>query len=480
MEMRLGDRTVVRENEPENAPNLVGNSIHEGIATSGDGVYIVHPTVGIDKEKLHELKQITVTPRNMDESFTIETDILNIDITGSDAARWLPEWSGRLVFVPYVQGDDRAKLITPTTLARKHPKTWEYFTESSVLKTLSEESKERRELHARLAAEFNIIDEQGTKTAYRQVDLSASQYRELSSSLRSDPEAVLQMDTDLWWYRYMYRKNIEMLPEPKVLTGDLVQYNRLSFDDAGIMAPHNVNVYAIILPREDRHAVAAVLNSSLVEFFHKQHSRVHRGKAYRYIEDHTSQWPLVRPSDDEREQLGSNVGDILRLKGLEIKIPQFPGPYIAEAREAGQEFVTLTYTPSSSYQASPSINSDLTGGRVVELRDGHIDDSIINEGQGQIAEYVKETLDDRELTQNEAESIPVPLNTRIVDAALEELENDRDELATNDIETIEADINDIVFGLYGIKDEGERAMIRRSNRQHEIVQPIKPDLYTDN
>ena len=157
-----------------------------------------------------------------------------------------------------------------------------------------------------------------------------------------------------------------------------------------------------------------------------------------------------------------------------------PGPYIAEAREAGQEFVTLTYTPSSSYQASPSIDSDLAGGRVVELRDRHIDDSIINEGQGQVAEYVREMLDDRELTRNEAESIPVPLDTRIVHAALEELNSDRDEFAANDIETIESDIDDIVFRLYEIEDEGKRAMMRRFNRQHEVIQPIDPGLNIDN
>jgi len=478
MEMRLGNRSIVRENEPENAPNLVEDSIHEGIATSGDGAYVVYPEVGIDVEKLHEIERITVEPKNVDESFTVETALLKVDIMGSDAARWLPEWSGRLVFVPYIQGNDGAELITPTKLSRDHPRTWRYFTEPSVLKTLSDESTERQELHGRLAAEVGIIDEKGTKAAYRQIELTASQYRELSSSLRSDPESVLQMDNDLWWYRYMYPKNIRMLPESKMLTGNQRQHNELSFDDAGIMAPHNARVYAILASEDIKRALAGVLNSHAVEFYHKQHARIHQGKAYSYIKDYTSKWPVATGETGDQDELAERVDRILHLKDLEIKIPQFPDPYIAEAREEGGEFITLTHTPSSSYQASPSINSDLADGRVIQLKDGHIDDSIIDERQGQVAEYVREALDGRELERNEMESIPVPLDTRIADAALEELESDRDELAANDIGTIESDINDIVFGLYGIEDKGERAMIRRFNRQHEVIQPIGQSLDT--
>ena len=97
----------------------------------------------------------------------------------------------------------------------------------------------------------------------------------------------------------------------------------------------------------------------------------------------------------------------------------------------------------------------------------------------QVAEYVREAFDDTELERNEMDSILVPLDTRIADAALNELESDRDELAANDIETIESDINDIVFGLYGVEDEGERAMIHRFNRQHEVIQPINQSLDTE-
>jgi len=268
--------------------------------------------------------------------------------------------------------------------------------------------------------------------------------------------------------------NLSVAPsEPKVLTGDLVQYNKLSFDDAGIMAPHNVSVYAIILPREDHHSVAAVLNSSLIEFFHKQHSRIHQGKAYRYIEDHTSQWPLIRPTGNKQEQLESLVGKILQLKDLEIKIPQFPDPYIAEAREGGSEFIDISYTPTSSYEADPSVQSDLSGDPIIELSDGQIDDPIL--AKENVTEYLCEALNGRSHEANEQISVPVPLDTDVVNDAINELKTDREKLESTNIEDIEAEIDDIVFNLYGFESERQREMMRRYNNQYHTVQHIDPE-----
>lgn len=473
MEMRLGDRPVIRDNDLEDVPDLIGDNIRVGIQTSGDDAYIVHPEVGINKENLDSLDRITVTPRGIEKSYTVETELLNIDITGDDAARWLPNWSNRLVFVPYIQADDRAELISPNQLATEYPKTWRYFTDVSVLRTLSSESVERKEIHSRLAAAFGIIDDQMTKSGYRQTELTSSDYQELSNLLRSHPNEVYQLDDDLWWYRYMYRKNIEILPEPKILTGDLVQYNKLSFDDGGIMTPHNVSVYAIMLPRDDRYSIAAVLNSAVIEFFHKQHSRIHQGKAYRYIEDHTSQWPVIRPSANEQNKLESFVETILHLKDLEIKIPQFPDPYIAEARENGSEFINLSYTPSSSYTANPSIQRDISGNPIVEFSDGQIDDAIISNDH--IAEYVKEAFNDKDVEKNMEVSLPIPLDTKVADCALDELKTDREELKSTSIENIEDQINQVIFNLYNIDSERHREIIRRYNNQHENTQSIHPE-----
>jgi hypothetical protein len=472
MELRLGDKRVVRDNTPENASNVVGDEIRVGIQTSGDDAYIVEPTIGINKENLHNLPQLTVRPRGIDETYTVETDLLKVDITGEDADRWLPNWNNRLVFVPYVQGDDRAELIGPRAMANDYPRTYEYFSDPRVLAELSDESQERKEVHARLAAAFGVIESQNTSDAYQQTSLSAADYRELSEHLRDDIDRVQRLDTDLWWYRFMRRQNIETLPNPKVLTGNQAQQNKLSFDDVGIMAPHNARVYAIIAEDSIKHTLAGVLNSHLVEFYHQQHARIHKGKAYSYIKDYTSRWPVVLGGEEQRETIETHVRDILDLKDLEIKVPQFPGPYIAEAREAGREFVDIEYTPSSTYEADPSVQSDLTTGYSIELQDGRIEEGVVDTETK--AEYVRESLDGSRLTTNESLSIPVPLNETVAETALDGLATDRATQHERDISEIESRIDGIVFDLFGIDSERHQEMIRRYNTQYERVRAIEP------
>ncbi|AUX08930.1 adenine-specific DNA methylase [Halalkaliarchaeum desulfuricum] len=469
-EMRLGDKNVIRNNKPVNDGNLVGDDIRVGIQTSGDGAYVVYPTTGIVKEKLHELDRLTITPEDIDETYTVETGLMKLDITGEDADRWLPNWNNRLVFVPYIQGDNRAELIKPTKLAESYPLTWEYFTDEEVLKTLSDESNERENVHIELASQlgvFNADDEDNSS-------LSPSQYRKLSSELRSAPSKVQELDNNLWWYRYMRRQNIESLPKPKLLTGNQAQRNKLSFDDAGIMAPHNARVYAILAEDSVKHALAAVLNSEVVDFFHKQHSRIHKGDAYSYIEDYTSKWPVNLGSATQKRELKQLVKDILELKDLEIKVPQFPDPYIADARESGEEFAPVSYAPSSSYIANPSLDSDLSGGFTVTLEDGGINHSAIDTRTK--ADYVVEALSGRSLSANESVTIPLPLDDNVASDALRELEEDQETLASDSISDIEEEIDDIVFGLYGIDSDRHREMIHRYNKQYEKVQKIDPEF----
>lgn len=466
-EMRLGDKTVIRNNKPETIGNLVGDDIKVGIQTSGDGVYVVKPTTGIAKEELHNLENLTITPKSIDNTYTVETGLLKVDITGSDAERWLPNWNNRLVFIPYVQGDQRAELIRPTELYENYPQTWEYFSSEEVLRQLAEESGEREDLHAQLANELSIRD---TDTG----SLSRSEYQELSEILSSNPESVEELDTALWWYRFMYRKNIESLPKPKLLTGNQTQGNKLSFDDAGIMAPHNSRVFAILAKEPIKHALAAVLNSEVIDFYHKQHSRIHGGKAYSYIEDYTSKWPVVLGSESQQEELKQLVIRILELKNLEIKIPQFPDPYIADARESGEEFVPITYTPTSSYIANPSLDSDLSGGFNITLQDGRINHDAINSRTK--ADYVMEAISGSSLSANESVTIPVPFDDEVASSALDNLKEDRDTLDSESISEIESSINEIVFDLYGIESERHQEIIRRFNRQHNRCEKIDPDF----
>jgi methylase of polypeptide subunit release factors len=474
MDMRLGDRDVIRNNSLENAPNMVGDDIHVGIQTSGDGVYVVHPTVRLSKEKLSEIDLLPITPSNIDETHTVETDLLKIDISSEDLDRWLTDWDDRLVFVPYKQGDERAELIRPQELHDEYPETWAYFSDAEVLETLSEESDERKEVHNRLAYELDVIgeeditDEDGERD-YEVPDLSTNQYQELSESIRNNVEFINQQNKELWWYRYMRRQNIESLPYPKVLTGNQKCEISLCFDGEGIMAPHNARVYSIALDSEKRHSIAGILNSALSEYYHEHHSRIHQGKAYSYIEDFVSKWCIKLP-EERSDEIESVVDRILRLKDLDQKVAKFPDPYILEARDEGEEFVDVSLTPESDFEASPHKQNNLGGDIGLELDDGqliteHIDSDVK-------AEYVQRALEGRELRRNRRVNIPVPLADDVAQSALDELDDDIEEMNDANIDGLEQQIDDIVFELYGITDEDVREHIYRYNRQHESVRPL--------
>lgn len=476
MDMRLGDRTIIRKNDVERADNLVGDDIMVGIQTSGDSAYVVHPTIGLAKEKLSKIDTLSITPRDIDGVYTVETGLLKVDITSGDVSRWLPDWKNRLVFVPYLQGDDRAELIRPTQLAEDYPRSWDYFTAPEVLEALEGDSAERKELHNKLAFlleiidEGAILDEDGIQD-YRQVDLSTSQYEELSEKLRANVDWLNRQDKDLWWYRYMYRKNIESLPRPKLLTGNQKQRNSLCFDDEGIMAPHNARVYSFIVDEDQRFAIAGVLNSGLTEFFHKHHARIHQGKAYSYIKDYTSKWPVVVPDDssDEWGEIESLVEEILHLKDLEVKIPQFPDPYIVNAREQGEEFSSVTFTPTSTFTAYPDVQQNLDEGYAVLVGDGSVSDGINSEMK---AEYVKMALKGERLEENETVSISVPFDDDISEIALEELGEDIEERDEYEITQLEDEIDDLVFDIYGVEDTDVRELVRRYNTQYEAVRSL--------
>ncbi len=460
MEMRLGDRTVVRDNDVERRGNLVGNEIREGIATSGDGAYVVNPTIDIDPESFADLPVVSVEPSSLNKEFTVETGLLKADVTGGDVDRWLPKWDNRLVFVPYEISDDDSRLLRPTEVESTYPKTWHYFTDPEILQLLSDESGERAELHRELAVKLNVTDPDPD-------ELSKKEFRELSESLRSNPEKLEQFDEDFWWYRYMYKKRLQTLPKPKVMAGDLVQYNKLCFDDGGIMAPHNASVYAIMLDSENKRAVAGVLNSAAVEFYHKQTSRVHQGKAYRYIKDHTSKWPVVIPEGDGRNTIEDAVGDILHLKDLQIKTSEFPDPYIAQARETGAEFETIEVTPEDD-DADPTVQRTVDGGHRIVLGEVELTREIDSEAH---AEFVCESLRAAEPEAGETVSIPVPHGENVAQDALDEFAGDIGTLDESSIEELEARIDSAVFDAYGI-DEEDRELIRRYNRQYESTGPL--------
>jgi len=465
MDKRLGDERIIRDNKVEKLDNLVGDEIHVGIQTSGDGIYVVNPITPISMDKLKELKTLTVNPKTdtIQKEFTVETDMLKVDIGGRNVKRWLPDWNDRLVFIPYIPEKNRARLLAPNELKKEYPNTYEYFCDKEVLKVMCEESTERKKLISSLAAKFNLI---GKEEDYSQIELSDKQYKKLSEKLYKNNDMITNFDDDYWWYRFMRRQNIESLPLPKVLSVHPTQYNKLCFDEKGIMANHNASVFSVMLPEDDKYEIAAILNSSVVEFYHKHFARQHKGGAYSYIENDISKWPIAYPNQERKEELRKYVKKILKIKNIEMRIKNFPGPYIAKYYEEGEEFLEIEYTPSKDIECNPSIQSNLENDRFVNITgDIKLRDSSISTKEK--AKYVCNYFKNKKLEKNNNYTIPIPRKNELVKDILNEYNEDLKTLKNSNINKIEEYINQSVYELFNITDGDEIKIIKDYNSQYK-------------
>ena len=107
------------------------------------------------------------------------------------------------------------------------------------------------------------------------------------------------------------------------------------------------------------------------------------------------------------------------------------------------------------------------GDIAIQLNDGGaITEDINSEIK---AEYVQEALEGRNLNQNQTVSISVPLRN---DMTREALEDDREQQEMTDIGTIRDAIDELVFDLYGIEDQGKRVLMQRYTTQYKEVRSL--------
>lgn len=461
--LRLGNSTVIRGNTRERSSSVVGDNIRQGIISSGKGVYVVEPAARILPKDLESLGRLSVRPIGMDEQFTLETDLLKVFISAKNVKRWIPRWTNRFLMVPYEYNDGRAELVRPAAMVRDYPGAWEFFTSERVLAALSSASEERHEIHARLAVHYGVVerpDVEGDSTAvYRGLELSRDDFRLLSEALRSDVGTVDELAERLWWYRFMRRQNLEIIPAPKLLTANTVQRNRLCFDQQGLMAPDNVRVYSIISDEANSYSLAGVLNSAPIEFYHKQHAPIQRGKAYRYTKKYVAKWPIVLPEREQEERMRRLVEEVVETKELAAKIGQFPDPYIVQKIEEGVEFEEVQFTPGSNLRADPEVFSKRVGNFMVRLGD---DVFLEHEFRSEVrARYAAERFREVRLESNRQYKVLVPRDESVTTEALSALDSDRVELESRDVGRLEEEIDALTFELYGINSDEAREIVDR-------------------
>ncbi len=228
----------------------ISSEVFVGTQTSANTVYI-----GKIVGETSEDGVVEFAPSGYDETYTIEKKILTRVLKGKEIDRWGVDWNGLWMILPYHVDKDGKEVISQHELESEMPHAWKYFLE------FEEKLKDRD-----------------------------------SGKLRDEPG----------WYGYVYPKNLTKFAPDKIMTNILSSYNRFAVDTDGeyyFVGGGNAGGYGIQLSddyasaSEDHLYYTALLNSSVLEFFHKHIAPIFGGKYRSYNKRYLEPHPIVLPQN---------------------------------------------------------------------------------------------------------------------------------------------------------------------------------------
>ena len=412
-ETRLGEATIITNGKrvEYSGERALVNKIFVGIQLDGKDVYVVQSTEGLGRDAIIARNTVEVSPNGMPElKVVLETGLLRFLVDGKDIERWTTGWNNQLVIVPYAQKEGAIRLIKPQDLKKLYPRTYDYLRNSSVLSAMAAASPDRK----------RIIEDLKDQ-------LGARNYDELSNML-GDADKITTFDDDLWWYRYVYRKNLESVGEPKVIVATTSVENRFSGDPEGALVPHNVRVYSLIIPQKHLHYVLGLLNSKPVAFYLNHVSNLKKGKTFEYIRQSLSRLPIRLPrSPSERDKARGIVIAVRKLieqRQLQEKVLGFPRSYVTEQMRKTRELSTLTFRFKADVQdCHPGILETLQGGFRIEVGHGqHLDSELLDTRKK--TEFVVRALEGKSFGKSDEFTIQIPRDDRLAGELLSLLRHD--------------------------------------------------------
>jgi len=255
----------------------ISDEVFVGIQTSANPVYLGFVEGDIEGDG----GLVQFRAKGDDEAQPIEKDILRRLLRGPEIDRWGVDWEGLWLVFPYEVEDGDAELMSEGKLQSEHEKAWEFL---------------------------------------------------------EDHKEYLQdrdMQDNRWW-AFGRRQNVDKMEPDKIMTNIMSEYSRFVADTEGeyyFLGGGNAGGYGIQLmdeyapTAEDHLYYVALLNSSVLEFYHKHIAPIFGGKYYsynkRYLEPHPVVLPEEVPDDDvvdyakriqgvraERTDLEYKTGDV--------------------------------------------------------------------------------------------------------------------------------------------------------------------------
>ena len=264
-------------NEIERTADLrlsdVSEDIFVGMQTSADRVYI-----GTVRESTEE-GIVEFKPDKENEFRKIEKGILRRVLKGDEIHRWKFEWQNLWVVFPYNIHRDGVELLSKDTLQEDFPLTWDFFSDHE------DRLKERD-----------------------------------GGSWRNKKQ----------WWAFGRRQNIEKFESDKIMLGVLSQEPSFVPDTEGayyFVGGGTAGGYGLRLRDEyapqpsDTLYFGGLLNSRVIEFYHKHISFIFNSKFYSYGKTFLEPLPVVLSEDEDRiSGLAEDIRDTIEtITELEVR-----------------------------------------------------------------------------------------------------------------------------------------------------------------
>jgi hypothetical protein len=251
----------------------------------------------------------------------------------------------------------------------------------------------------------------------------------------------------------------EYFSKPKIIVRGIAKEVSAAYDQDGYALL--VNVFGVT-PKENVEMntpyLLGLLNSDLIDFYHKVFfflARIPEG-SLRYPKPFWEQLPICYPKSSEDHDLANVITNSVRqiLKQVKIarKIESFPVDYVLQYRSSGEEFNPLTISFSSTHKViEPTIEPRIDD-RGYNIVFGKKEPPIFVESTIK-ADYVVAALKGKRAKKDEKLQLLIPKSDAIVEAILKELEEDKAKVMSPSVAELEAEINELVYRLYGLNEE---------------------------
>ena len=227
--------------------DALAEKIAQGIRTSDNEVYVLNLISS-------GTTVVTAESEALGQKVKIERDSISKFLQGREIKPYALLPSGKIVIIPYEDGDRGARFLPPQEMRRRFPRTFAY--------------------------------------------LSANKAR-----LESREHGRMRGND---WYAYVYPKNIEVMKTSKILVPDIADRASFALDERGEYA--FTSGYGIILKgavTESPKYLLGLLNSSLLDWYLKKISTTLRGGFFRYFTQFVEKLPIRRinfSDSGEKEQ----------------------------------------------------------------------------------------------------------------------------------------------------------------------------------